>query len=182
MRTNNKNPPKLHIENCKFKFFVNKHDALIQVETNNLGYFGEEREDEEGGYEDHRFLTYYGEDRGANIAIVDSEFYSNSFCKGLIYYRRFDSVFFDDYQQMLNFTANYQGVTDQEEDAAKTQNVIKIKDSVFQNTGFHQVVSAVNLDSNRHNYSEETFISDIEWKQFMDQGSVLNVNGFSGAV
>ena len=40
MRTTNKNPPKLEIVNCSFKYFVGHHDALIQVETNNLGYFG----------------------------------------------------------------------------------------------------------------------------------------------
>ena len=73
-------PPALELVGCTFKFFVNKHDALIHVETNNLGFMG--------SFND-RFLTYYGEDRGARITIEMSNFYSNSFCKGLIYYSRF---------------------------------------------------------------------------------------------
>ena len=39
-RTLKTRPPVLEIKNCTFKYFVNKFDALIQVETNNLGYFG----------------------------------------------------------------------------------------------------------------------------------------------
>ena len=31
-------PPELEIVNCSFKYFVNHLDALINVETNNLGY------------------------------------------------------------------------------------------------------------------------------------------------
>ena len=83
------------------------------METNNLGFFGtdpdtasdeaeaectgsdcastssETEETTETEEEDTRFLTYYGEDRGAVISIEDTEFLSNSFCKGLIYYNRF---------------------------------------------------------------------------------------------
>ena len=40
LRTTNVNPPQLELVGCKFKYFVNKLDALIQVETNNLGFFG----------------------------------------------------------------------------------------------------------------------------------------------
>ena len=85
MRTRNVKPPALELVGCTFKFFVNQHDALIQVETNNLGYMGSV--DEEGV--DNRIITYYGEDRGARITVENSNFYSNSFCKGLIYYNRF---------------------------------------------------------------------------------------------
>ena len=84
MRSTKTRPTELIISNCRFKFFVDKTDALIQVENNNLGYLGEIYEDK-----DNRFLSYYGEDRGAKITIEDSEFHSNSFCKGLIYYNRF---------------------------------------------------------------------------------------------
>lgn len=82
MRTTNKNPPKLEIVNCSFKYFVGHLDALIQVETNNLGYFGQQVD----ANTDNRFMVFYGEDRGAMITIENSEFYSSSFCKGLIYY------------------------------------------------------------------------------------------------
>ena len=88
-------PPELEIVGCTFKYFVNKLDALIQVETNNLGYMGTPAtttENDDGSTsttEDTRFLSYYGEDRGAIITIDESKFVSNSFCKGLIYYNRF---------------------------------------------------------------------------------------------
>ena len=39
MRAVNRRLPELKIKNCSFKFFVNKLDALIQIESNNLGYF-----------------------------------------------------------------------------------------------------------------------------------------------
>ena len=34
--TTKTSPPKLELRDCIFKFFVNKLDALIQVETNNF--------------------------------------------------------------------------------------------------------------------------------------------------
>ena len=80
-------PPQLEIVNCTFKYFVNHHDALIQVETNNLGFIGEVPESADD--EDYRVLAYYGQDKGAMITIEDSNFLSSSFCKGLIYYNRF---------------------------------------------------------------------------------------------
>ena len=56
MRTTNKNPPKLEIVNCSFKYFVGHLDALIQVETNNLGYFGQLVD----ANTDNRFMVYSG--------------------------------------------------------------------------------------------------------------------------
>ena len=38
LRSKQVNPPELEIVNCSFKYFVNHLDALINVETNNLGY------------------------------------------------------------------------------------------------------------------------------------------------
>ena len=62
------------------------------METNNLGFFGDDpdnvNEDDEP-IEEARYLTYYGEERGAMISIENSEFFSNSFCKGLISYNHF---------------------------------------------------------------------------------------------
>ena len=93
-------PPELELIGCTFKYFVNKLDALIQVETNNLGYFGSlvNETDSDGNTVevDERFLSYYGEDRGAMITIENSEFLSNSFVKGLIYYNRFQSISYDE--------------------------------------------------------------------------------------
>ena len=86
LRTANQQAPTLTIKNCEFKFFVNTMNSLIQVENNNLGYIGDPPAN---GQPDERFLTYYGEDRGAKITIINSTFTSNSFCKGLIYYNRF---------------------------------------------------------------------------------------------
>lgn len=68
-----------------------------------MGFLGER------GYEediDDRILTYYGEDRGAEIDIQNSTFSSNSFCKSLIYYSRFETLTFDEAPTLLNFTAN----------------------------------------------------------------------------
>ena len=56
------------------------------MENNNLAYLGTPPAEVAA---DERFLTYYGEDRGAKITINNSTFSSNSFCKGMIYYNRF---------------------------------------------------------------------------------------------
>lgn len=78
-------PPSLELVGCRFKYFVNFHDSLINVETNNFGYIGDLDEDTDT----YELVTFYGEDRSARISIEDSQFYSNSFCKGMIYYSRF---------------------------------------------------------------------------------------------
>ena len=93
LRTTSSKPPELNIIDCTFKFFVNKLDALIQVETNNLGYYGDNTASDD---EDSRILTYYGEDRGALITIQNTGFFSNSFCKGLIYYNNFQKISYED--------------------------------------------------------------------------------------
>ena len=138
MRTTLVSPPTLEIVNCEFKYFVNQLDALIQVETNNIGYIGTDTSSEDGG-SDSRTLTIYGDDRGAAVTIEDSDFYSNSFCKGLIYYSRFQTLSFSDQTQQLNYTANYAGAAEvfYEED---NSDFIRITDSEFYNTGFHQVI------------------------------------------
>ena len=82
IRRTHRRPPSLEIKGCTFKYFVNKLNSLIQVETNNFGYMGQAAD----GNMDDAFLSYYGEDRGAKITIRDSHFYNNAFCKGMIYY------------------------------------------------------------------------------------------------
>ena len=41
-------------------------------------------------------MSYYGEDRGAMVTIENSQFLSNSFVKGIIYYNRFESISYDE--------------------------------------------------------------------------------------
>ena len=65
--------------------------------------------DEDEVVTDNRFLQYFGEDRGANILIQDSEFLSSSFCKGLLYYSRFKTISFKENPSFLNYTSNFQG-------------------------------------------------------------------------
>lgn len=109
------------------------------METNNLGYFGdiETTTDSEGTETtiDSRFLNYYGEDRGAMITIENSQFLSNNFVKGIIYYNRFQSISYAEAPQMMNFTANYEGDRTVYYDE-NAENYIRIIDSTFHNNAF----------------------------------------------
>ena len=60
LRSTNSKPPALELVSCTFKFFVNQLDALILVETNNMGFVsaGDELNSD-------RYIAYFGEDRGA---------------------------------------------------------------------------------------------------------------------
>ena len=51
------------------------------------------------------FLSFNGEDKGAQIKIKDSTFKHSSFCKGLIFYKKLESIAFEDGQNLVNFTA-----------------------------------------------------------------------------
>ena len=81
-------------------------------------------------------LTYYGEDRGAQIDIYNSTFSSNSFCRGLIYYSRFEALTFEEAPTLLNFTANKKIQIERDFKDQDAKNYIRIRNSKFKNTGF----------------------------------------------
>lgn len=181
MSTINSSPPKLQLKNCDFKYFVNTHDSLINVENNNLGYVGLSP-DENEGVED-RTMTYYGTDRGAVIEIIDSNFYSNSFCKGLINYSKFQSISYQEQPQMLNFTANFAGVAEVAYEEPSQQSHISIMGSSFWNTGFHQVIQALQrLNVPLTARSSEPFAQNIAFRKNLHQGLILKTEGFPGTI
>lgn len=57
----------------------------------------------------------------------------------MIYYNRFQSISYSEAPQMLNFTANFNGSREVNFTEA-AQNFIRVRDSTFHNTGFHQVI------------------------------------------
>ena len=116
------------------------------------------------------------------ISIENSEFFSNSFCKGLISYNHFQPLSYADVAQYLNFTAN---MVDSREVNYEDLSLdyIKIRDSTFHNTGFHQVIQALSLDTDQIKQNEnDDFVSSIEFRKFRDQGLILNTNGYRGSI
>jgi len=177
MRSNSAKPPSLTLANCSFKYFVNTHDALIQIETNNLGIMGEKNDSS-----DKRTLAFYGEDRGGQVTIDGSSFTSSSFCKGLVYYSTFQPITYSESPTLLNYTANAVNQTGVDSKIPDGENFIKITNSTFKNLGFQQVIRALRLKDASTLTSNEKFASGINFRRFMDQGLILNLKGYSGTV
>ena len=146
-RSKRTTPPTLFLIDCDFKYFLGGHDSLINVETNNFGIFGLSWSEDSFAWEPYadgsQFLTYYGEDRGARIYITNSTFKYSSFCKGMIYYKRTEMFSFDDYKQMVNFTAN--GVRPEYEYDLNDSPYISIENTTIDNIGFHEIVDSATL-------------------------------------
>lgn len=142
---------------------MNTHDSLVQVETNNLGYIGEKTADA-----DNRILTYYGEDRGAQIELTNSTFKSSSFFKGLVYYSKFQSLGFEEAPVLLNYTANFAGNKSVAFKDQEAKNYIKIENSQFKNIGFQQVIDALYRRDYQIQKSREDFVKDIDWLTFQN--------------
>ena len=88
LRSDRRHTPSLNLTNCEFRYFLGNMSSLIQVETNNFGVGGIEMSS--GVYSSNQkdlvFPFFFGEDRGARIAINTTVFEHSSFCKGLIIY------------------------------------------------------------------------------------------------
>ena len=70
---------------------------------------------EETVHEDNKkFLAVLGEDRGCRLNITNSTFKNSNFCKGMITYRRQESISFSDEPNLLNFTAQYNRTAEDE--------------------------------------------------------------------
>ena len=100
----------------------------------------------------------------------------------MLYYNRFQTVSFKESQTMLNYTANFNGVSDFNFTDSNAQNYIRIIGSTFKNMGFQQVHQALRYKKFATANSTEGFISTIPFRRFMDQGMILNLKGFSGSI
>ena len=78
------------------------------------------------------------------ITIDNSEFLSNSFVKGIIYYNRFQSISYAEAPQLMNFTANIIGDKEVNYDE-DSENFIRISNSTFHNNAFQTVIQALSL-------------------------------------
>ena len=111
---------------------------------------------------------YYGEDRGAQIEITNSTFRSSSFCKGLVYYSKFESISFTQAPTLLNFTANFKGKNESDFVDQDALNYIRIENSSFKNIGFQQVIDALTMKTNTTANSAQAFVSSVPFRKFMN--------------
>ena len=79
--------PTLTLEKCSFDNFYDGYESLIHVETDNLSKVTKKN------LVSANFSTYItqsGIDLGVTLSIRNSQFTFSRFCRGLIYYRKFD--------------------------------------------------------------------------------------------
>ena len=185
-RSNRTHAPELNLIDCDFMYFFDMQ-ALIQVETNNYyeagNLYGTDKETDlvEAVADDSvKFLGLAGEDRGARINITSSTFKHSKFCKGLITYKREESIVFDEHPHFCNISANYKRTENITDD--RNSSFVVIEGSEFENIGYHFVLHALHK---REEGIQSDAISDFfdrNWPVFEDRGLILNLQGFSGTV
>ena len=127
------------------------------------------------------FLSYMGEDRGAQIEIQNSTFKHSSFCKGLIYYKNLKSIEFQDGELLVNFTAQFNRSEVFYE--LKDEPQVLIEWSLFQNLAFHEVVHGLTRTDIDPKVSENIrSFFDYEWEPFSNRGLILNMQKWAGAI
>ena len=179
--------PTLRLIDCDFKYFFHMQ-ALVQVETNNLVEMGivynadgTESVNADGTVTD-RFLARVGGDRGARVEIINSSFKHSRFCKGMIVYHEFEHIGYSDYPNYVDTAPMYQGLIQTHADSRREAH-IKISGSLFENLGYHQVVTALsNLNApSVLNQDIKDFCAHT-WRPFNHRGLVMNLQGFPGSV
>lgn len=64
-----------------------------------------------------------------------------------------------------------------------SEDYIRIIDSTFHNNAFHTVIQALSLESDDTSTNTvESFLDEIDFRKFREQGMILNTNGYSGAI
>ena len=94
------------------------------------------------------FLSFNGEDRGAQIKIKGSTFKHSSFCKGMIYYKKFKDMTTAEDTLFVNITAQF-AQSQLDLDSNRFEPYIIIQDSEMVNLGFHEIVDRVTLKQNQ---------------------------------
>lgn len=176
-RSNRTHSPTLNLIDCDFKYFFDMQ-ALIQVETNNYFVAGEQYDDESD--DSLKFLGIAGEDRGARINITSSTFKHSKFCKGLVTYKREETILFDDHKTFLNISSSYDRTVNITDD--RNSSFIFIHDSVFENIGYHLVLNSLQERGGDETVAEISNWFDRDWPYFEDRGLILNLKGFAGSV
>jgi hypothetical protein len=171
-RSHRTHTPTLDIVNCTFSYFLDKHNSLIQVETNNLDSWGVTYSYDDNGAlvvdTTDEFYVMHGEDRGAKITITDSQFKHMTFCRGMIWYRRQEAMTYDNYPTFVNISA--QLTNDKREYDPYEESYIRIRDSEFDNFGFLQAIQALRLVAD-----SQSIYGAYTWQNPMNQGMILNV-------
>jgi hypothetical protein len=134
MRSNRRHTPSLNFTSCEFRYFLSNMTSLVQVETNNFGMGGYESSYSGITVSDAVFPFYFGEDRGARIAIKNSVFEHSKFCKGLIVYSKTEPMDWANNMLLVNITANQNNTLDSSVD--RKPSFLLISNSTFINLAF----------------------------------------------
>ena len=100
------------------------------------------------------FLSFNGEDRGAQLKIKDSTFKHSSFCKGMIYYKKFKDMSTTEDTLFVNITAQF-AQSQLGLDSNRLDPYIIVQDSEMVNLGFHEIVDRVTLKQNQTQVSPQ---------------------------
>lgn len=125
-----------------------------------------------------------GEDRGARIEIVGSTFKHSHFCKGLISYRKMQNITFTEEQNFIKLNSQYAREKNFTLSDNRTESLIKIKDSNFENLAYQQLISTL---TNKGTSWETcgtgttTFFKCL-FKAYDGRGLILNVKDFPGTI
>ena len=141
VRSNRTHAPTLNLVNCDFKYFLNDIQALIQVETNNFVEMAVKSKSVTNPLQDtgvirDQFMLMAGEDRAARIDITNSTFKHSHFCKGLISYRKAQSIDFSVEPKFFKLTDQVSRHENYTIPDGRNSSFIRVKNSVFENLAY----------------------------------------------
>jgi len=130
LRTGRIHAPELQLVECDFNYFLDpSYEALVVVETNNLGLLGSK--------DTQSMLGHYGEDRGARINITTSTFKNSKFCKGLVVYRPLKTFETANSHKIVSFASHLnENLSEESLGVDRSTSYINIHDSVFENLAY----------------------------------------------
>lgn len=163
----------LELKNCTFSYFYREYEALVYVENNNMEIQNITAIENPA---DPKNLMVYGDDRGANISVIESTFKNSRFCKGLIVYEKLPDLETDSSNAIINLANEYNNRYPF--DVVSTPSII-VKSSSFSNLDMFQTITKLSYGAKNGTIAG---LPTIEYPYSDNHGSVVNIQGFPGEV
>ena len=158
---------KLVLKGCKFHYFLDNYEALINVETNNMAVSPALTQTGKN------YIVELGDDRGVSLSLEKSTFAHSRFCKGMIVFKK---------KPILASTTStiVSSLNNAVPKPSEDNSLIDISGSTFENLNFGRVLKTLSLlDGKTYPISG---LSSVAYPAFDNHGSVLNLQGFPGGV
>ena len=125
-----------------------------------------------------------GEDRAARIDITNSTFKHSHFCKGLISYRKAQSIDFSVEPKFFKLTDQVSRHENYTIPDGRNSSFIRVKNSVFENLAYQQLLETLTNKGTTNltcGIGTETFFGCL-FEAFDGRGFIMNLKDFPGMI